>query len=340
MDGPVHHRAPAVSSPGVVDRASGFHNTPYVGGNAFVDLFHRKRSVRREDRSHSSFSRGAFSAIHSHWRYSSGLPYRSVLLGTDDFLGLAFSLVRKVALDFVVLFGEPPINSESSAIMALCGRILGSLFPRDFDSRQRSWLVWRTIGAGLAVALLSVGMFFLVNYGQTGDPFTTVQSVFFERWRHGKGMGFYVAGLWGIHTPEKAAANLLLNMIRQNIWLFGWPFSFVFMLFVPGGRFVGFLLGWGLTHWAFYAYFSSPGINLTGPVYYYEMIIPEVLLSACGIVHLYGICRKHLVNSRAHTFIPAVIFSFYIVSFLMFSPVVLTSLREIALVSSAVYRNS
>ncbi len=166
-----------------------------------------------------------------------------------------------------------------------------------------------------------------------------MQSVFFERSGHGKGIGFYVAGLWGIiHTPENAAANLLLNMIRQNIWLFGWPFSFVFMLFVPGGRFVGFLLGWGLTHWAFYAYFSSPGINLTGPVYYYEMIIPEVLLSACGIAHLYGICRKHLVNSRAHTFIPAVIFSFYIVSFLMFSPVVLTSLREIALVSSAVYR--
>jgi len=197
---------------------------------------------------------------------------------------------------------------------------------------------WRTIGAGLAVALLSIGMFFLVNYGQTGDPFTTVQSVFLEHWGQGRGIGFYVAGLWGIHTPEKAAANLLLNLIRQNIWLLGWPFSFVFMLFVPGGRFVGFLLGWGLTHWAFYAYFSSPGINLTGPVYYYEMILPEVILSACGIVHLYGTCRKYLVNSRVHTSIPAVIFSFYIVSFLMFSPVVLTSLREIALVSSAVYR--
>jgi hypothetical protein len=196
----------------------------------------------------------------------------------------------------------------------------------------------RIIGAGLAVALLSVAMFCLVNYGQTGDPFTTAQSVFLERWGHSKGIGFYVAGLWGTHTPEKAAANLLLNLIRQNIWLFGWPFSFVFMLFIPGGRFVGFLLGWGLSYWAFYAYFSSPGINLTGPVYYYEMILPEVILSACGIVHLYGICRKHLVNSRAHTSIPAVIFSFYIVSFLMFSPVVLTSLREIALVSSALYR--
>ena len=148
-----------------IDRASGLHDTPYVGGNAFVGLFHRKRSVRREDRSHSSFLACAFSAIHSHRRYSAGLPYRSVLLGTDDFRGLAFSLVRKVALDFVVLFGEPPINSESSAIMALCGRILGGLFlvisiKREIAARGV------TIGAGLAVALLSVAMFFLLTTGR------------------------------------------------------------------------------------------------------------------------------------------------------------------------------
>jgi hypothetical protein len=197
---------------------------------------------------------------------------------------------------------------------------------------------WRTLGAGVAVALLSIGMFFLVNYGQTGDPFRTVQSVFLERSGLGKGIGFYVAGLEGIHTPEKGLANLLLNVIRQNIWLFGWPFSFVFILFVPRLRFVGFLLGWVLAHWAFYTSFSGPGINLTGPVYYYELIVPEAILSACGIVHLYGLCRKHLETARLHMIIPSVIFAFYTVSFLMFSPVVLTSLRQIALFSSSIYR--
>jgi hypothetical protein len=205
------------------------------------------------------------------------------------------------------------------------------------DRESRSW---RTFGAGLAVALLSIGAFFLVNYGQTGDPFKTVQAFFLEHWRDGRGMamGFYVAGFDGIHTPEKAAANLLLNIVRQNIWLFGWPFSFVFMLFIPKGRFVGFLLGWILVHCAFYTLFSAPGINLTGPVYYYELIVPVAILSACGIVRLYELCKEYLLNARGHMCVPAVILSFYIVSFLMFSPVVLTTLRQIALFSSSVYR--
>ena len=115
--------------------------------------------------------------------------------------------------------------------------------------------------------------------------------------------------------PKVGLPNILLSGIRQNIWLFGWPLSFVFLFFVKMNRFVAFLLAWGFAHCVFYLFFWSPGINLTGPVYYYEMIVPEVILSAYGIERLHDIFRDHFANYVGHRIIPAVIFSFYIVAF-------------------------
>jgi hypothetical protein len=194
------------------------------------------------------------------------------------------------------------------------------------DRRDRR--SWGVIGLLLAIALASIGIFALANYVQTGDPLKTAQFQYLESWGGG-GMRF---------RPLSGLVNFCLSMIRQNIWLLGWPFSFAFLLFISGRRFVFFLVGWGIAHSVFYLFFYSPGINITGPVYYYEMIVPEVILSAYGIVRLHGICRNYFGGSFGHGVVPTLVFSFYIGAFLMFWPVALASLRQIATDSSAIYR--
>ncbi|MGB6066931.1 MAG: glycosyltransferase family 39 protein [Desulfomonilaceae bacterium] len=219
----------------------------------------------------------------------------------------------------------------------LCLGVPLGLFSLVSAIKEKERALWRAVGIQLAVAVASSGVFLLANYWHTGDPFKTAQYLFLEHSKYGKSIGFYVRSIAGIHTPLKGVANLLLSLLRQNVWLFGWPFSFVFILFVPAGRFVRFLLGWGLAYWAFYTSFFSPGINIPGPVYYYEMILPAAILSACGIVRLHKFLECRFAD-LGRKIVPGVILASYIVSCLMFLPVVLTSLREITLASSTVYR--
>jgi hypothetical protein len=196
-----------------------------------------------------------------------------------------------------------------------------------------------TVATMAGMALISMGAFFYVNFLQTGDPFTTAQYAFMEAWGRGTGIGFNVAGPAGIHTAQKGLANLTLGLTRQNLWLFGWPLSFLFILFIPVSRFGGFLCAWTVTYWAFYTAYYSPGINLTGPVYYYEMIVPAVLLSACGITRLDKLLGEHRANSLAKGVVPAAIVSLCISAFLMFLPPALSSLRVVTRVSSEIYRS-
>lgn len=193
---------------------------------------------------------------------------------------------------------------------------------------RRDGSSWGVIGVLLVIALASIGIFALVNYCQTAHPLKTAQYQFLESWGGG-GLRF---------RPQSGLVNFSLSAIRQNIWLLGWPFSFVFLLFISAHRFVFFLVAWGIAHSVFYLFFYSPGINITGPVYYYEMIVPEVILSAYGIVRLHGICRNYFENYFGYGMVPTLVFSFYIAAFLMFWPVASASLGQIAADSSAVYR--
>jgi hypothetical protein len=88
------------------------------------------------------------------------------------------------------------------------------------------------------------------------------------------------------HTPLLSIQNLAVNCFRLNAALFGFPVSFIFVFIILftktdfGDRLMfGILAGVA----GLYSLYYSPGISDFGPVYYYEMIIPLLLLSARGI---------------------------------------------------------
>ncbi|MGD0037298.1 MAG: glycosyltransferase family 39 protein [Bacteroidota bacterium] len=92
-------------------------------------------------------------------------------------------------------------------------------------------------------------------------------------------------GTYG-HTPLLGVKNLLIALYRLNISLLGIPISllFAFVLFITSkdrrDYFLFAILG---SFAALYLFYYSPGVSDLGPVYYYEMIIPLLLLSARGI---------------------------------------------------------
>ncbi len=90
-----------------------------------------------------------------------------------------------------------------------------------------------------------------------------------------------------VHTPIKAVINLTVSAARINIFLLGMPLSllFVFALIFSRGLQAGDKLCLGIICAFCFAYlfYYSPGLFDCGPVYYYELIIPLIILSARGI---------------------------------------------------------
>jgi hypothetical protein len=93
-------------------------------------------------------------------------------------------------------------------------------------------------------------------------------------------------GAYG-HTPLLGIKNLIIALYRLNVSLLGIPVSllFVFILFVTSKDYRDYFLFAILCSFsALYFFYYSPGVSDLGPVYYYEMIVPLLLLSARGIM--------------------------------------------------------
>jgi hypothetical protein len=102
-------------------------------------------------------------------------------------------------------------------------------------------------------------------------------------------------------NPAVCLADTVLNRLSGRIVsirmlddvLLGWPitpFLFVFILFVGVGltRW-DYLLGFGaLSIIVFHAFYNHPGVHFIGPVYYYETLLPLLLLVSRGVVVAYG----------------------------------------------------
>jgi hypothetical protein len=91
------------------------------------------------------------------------------------------------------------------------------------------------------------------------------------------------------HTPYSTFHNLAISIVRMNGALFGFPLSllFVFIYFFAKKDYADRLLFGILGSIAFaYCFYYSPGVQDLGPVYYYEAIIPLLILSARGIFFL------------------------------------------------------
>jgi hypothetical protein len=128
----------------------------------------------------------------------------------------------------------------------------------------------------------------------TGNPLTFP----FHYYDSGEALGFGVNG----HNILTAVRNLAISLGRLNGVFLGFPLSllFVFILLFDRKGF-GDLLSLGILGGIITAYlfYYSPGVSDLGPVYYYEAIIPLLLLTARGVVFLHRRIADHLDHGSA-----------------------------------------
>jgi hypothetical protein len=101
------------------------------------------------------------------------------------------------------------------------------------------------------------------------------------------------------HTLFAALRNLAVSVGRLNSVLLGFPISLLFLFFVVlvPKRFGDYLsIGILCSFACAYLFYYSPGVSDLGPVYYYELIIPLLLLTARAAVFLHRWFSEHLEN--------------------------------------------
>jgi len=99
------------------------------------------------------------------------------------------------------------------------------------------------------------------------------------------------------HTPARALFNLATSLVRMNSFLFGFPLSLIFVflfLFKRLKEKEDKLCFSVIGSFCFaYLFYNSPGVSDSGPIYYYELIIPIILLSSRGILWLNEIIKQN-----------------------------------------------
>ncbi len=146
-------------------------------------------------------------------------------------------------------------------------------------------------GRRLAVAvLIASGSFWLLliaayNWALSGSALTLPWYLF----KPGERFGFgEVGGVAFIHTPQAAVENLLVTAVRFNGWWLGWPLSFglIAAWLVLGRPRDGarLWLAAGAALILFNVFYYSTGISETGPIYYFELLLPAAVIGAHAVV--------------------------------------------------------
>lgn len=163
------------------------------------------------------------------------------------------------------------------------------------------------ITIGMMVGFFIVFFFTLwYNYKISGNPIVFP----FNYYSSEEAIGF---GTYG-HTPFLGLKNLIVEFFRLNITLFGFPISLLFILiqilYTRDSRDY-FLFGIILSFSLAYFFYYSPGVADLGPVYYYELLIPIMILTVRGIKTASELALKigEKGKSFVYTFVLILIFS-------------------------------
>jgi hypothetical protein len=171
---------------------------------------------------------------------------------------------------------------------------------------------WRHLAAFVAVATPCAALFLAANRELTGSSFTPPYQAYlqyvvqndsrFSPWKA-------AAGAQGITNmafaqPSKMIALSAAALLRLNVDLMGWPASLLLALFSRGGptrRLAVSTFAFLLLHLPV----TDGGIDSFGPVHYFELAVPLVLLSVGGLRRLTAWGRKLGARGATVVVLPA-----------------------------------
>jgi hypothetical protein len=179
--------------------------------------------------------------------------------------------------------------------------------------------------AATAVALtgtaLGAGAVLFVNHLQSGDPWTSGYHTI-----HGT-TGFLNVGKDGV-----VAASLGGALLRENLWLYGWPLSLAFVPLARFGR--GSALLWGMiaAAVAYRVLVPKTVVATTGPTYTLEIVPLLCLATVAGFTRCIRWLEHAQVDpARARSVLAATVAAATLVALALFVPVQLRSVHRAAL---------
>jgi len=178
--------------------------------------------------------------------------------------------------------------------------------------------------AAVPVAIVGAAML-VVQHLQSGDAMASGYDTF-----HGGRKGGFLRTDW-------MAASFWSSALRQNLWLFGWPLSFLFLPFArrsPRGALLWAMVG------AAYAYrliLPKTVVASTGPIYVAEVVPVLAILSASGMAECAAWLGRHGF-SRGRERIAALAMAATVVAAAIFLPLHLRELRLSSLVWNTSHR--
>lgn len=185
--------------------------------------------------------------------------------------------------------------------------------------RLRGEPLGRWVGrlAALGAPALSFGVLLLLTqYWQTQDVTQSTYGAY-----HG---AHHTRGALNLDWVATSFAGALL---RQNLWLFGWPLSFSFLPFARRHRGVGLLWAMIGAEYAYRVLIPKTVVASTGPIYVAEIVPLLALLSASGMAEAAAWLKRHAVDRGAER-IAGVVMAGSLVACLAFLPVHLRELRR------------
>jgi len=162
-------------------------------------------------------------------------------------------------------------------------------------------------------------MFLSYNGALTGNPFYTTYDYYSDI----NNTPYDHYGLSEFHSFQKGLAKTFYNLKRLNTWLFGWPFSLIFILLFPLIR--------GKKVWDYiflsvfivlvveYLFHWYPGVPETGPLYYYSAVGVLSILTTRSIARLQEISRG-MGRSITKYIVPLFVMASFLYSFFIFYP--------------------
>lgn len=178
----------------------------------------------------------------------------------------------------------------------------------------------KTNGRGLLslvgfAALAGLALLF-INQAQTGD---VLRNAYQEA--HGPRMG--------VIDPNEGRRSMSVAsaLFRQNLWLFGWPVSLLFVWFVRRNRFLVLLAAMVVAEYAYRALFPKTVVSATGPIYVTEIVPLFALASAGGMAEIKRRLEE-LGIRRAHSAVVSSVSALTLVALLEFWPSHLASLSR------------